>query len=84
MEICVTMHVDYVGSIKDKIRALSADELKNLVLTCQQSGIVIDMKSIILIGNELWADRKGGKYCDLAWDEEFRDSLDWHTGSSDN
>jgi hypothetical protein len=67
----------------NRLDQLSNKELKNIILTCQLAGIVIDTKSIMQIHNALWDDRKGGLRCDLAWDEEFAEGLDWHEQMSD-
>ena len=82
MEISVTMHIDGL-SANDKLSTLTNDELKNIVLMAQLGGLIIDIKSITEIHNQLWDDRKGGPSCDLAWDEEFCDALEWHAQMSD-
>ena len=82
MEISVTMNIHGVNR-NDRLARLSNEELKTLVLTCRLAGIAIDTKSIMQIHNELWDDRKGGPRCDLAWDEEFFEAMDWHEQMSD-
>ena len=83
MEICVTMHVDGITA-NNQLDQLSNSELKNVVLMAQLGGIVIDIQSLTQIGNALWDDRKGGPRCELAWDQEFTDALQWHSEMCDN
>jgi len=82
MNISVTMNIHGVNR-NERLERLSNEELKNLVLTCRLAGIVIDTKSIMQIHNALWDDRKGGPRCDLAWDEDFTEALEWHAQMSD-
>jgi thiamine biosynthesis protein ThiC len=82
MNISVTMNIHGFNR-NERLETLSNEELKNLVLTCRLAGIVIDTKSIMQIHNALWDDRKGGPRCDLAWDEEFTETMDWHEQMSD-
>jgi hypothetical protein len=82
MNISVTMHIDGI-SPNQNIDNLSNEELKNIVLMAKLGGIVIDIKSITQIHNELWDDRKGGPRCDLAWDQEFCEALEWHAEMND-
>ena len=82
MQISVTMHIDGI-STNQNLENLSNEELKNIVLMSQLGGIIIDIKSITQIHNELWDDRKGGPRCDLAWDQEFCEALEWHAEMND-
>ena len=82
MKVSVLMHIGGV-STNHQLDNLSNEELKNVVLMCQLGGIVIDIESVTHIMNELWDDRKGGPRCELAYDQEFCEALQWHSQSDE-